>query len=257
MKLSKSEKQEVRNFIQFDENGSIHDQEQLGESLIKFCNKKYIEKYKEKKDYHHIKLMQSFLNPDGTVVEHLIPEDNEYLERTSVILFQESIKDRGERGIKTKNESKNIEPIGQNDIGEKRQYLPYYKMNGEKIYLTFESVDDYSETSRTQWRCEQVYSKEYTEIERTIDNTINAIFNRYYDSKHKNELLYKLLVHLNDYQLDYFSYESLSFFLQQELKNYRILPNQQRIIDRILLAGDVPDANQKKSLKRMLRINDK
>lgn len=255
MKLTKSEKQELREMIKF-EDGVISDKDQLENDLIKFCNDKYIEKYKEKKDYQHIKLMHNFLNPDGTKLNCLIPEDNELLEITSIVLYGESTKDRRERGIKTKNESKNIEPIGQNDIGQKRQYEPFYQLNGEKIYLTFESVDNYSETSTTRWQCEQVYAQKYTEIERSVDASVNEIFERYYRSKHKNEVLYKLLVHLNDNQLDYFSQESLSFFLQQELKNYHILSNQQKVLD-CILSGEIPDAQQKKTLKRLLNIPKK
>lgn len=252
-KLTKSEKKELREMIKFDD-GVISDKDQLENDLIKFCNDKYIEKYKEKKDYQHIKLMHNFLNPDGTKLNCLIPEDNELLERTSIVLYGESTKDRRERGIKTKNESKNIEPIGQNDIGQKRQYEPFYQLNGEKIYLTFESVDNYSETSTTRWQCEHVYAKEYSEVERTIDNAINAIFDKYRVSDNKNEILYRLLVNLNKEQLDYFSYEALVYFLTIELNHYHILPNQQKVLDRILLCGEIPTQSQKRVLKRALNI---
>ena len=252
-KLSKEEKAKVRSFIEF-ENGLISNSEQLENDLIKFMNKKYIEKYKEKKDYQHIKPMQSFINLDGTEVDRTIPEDNELIERVSVLLFQESTKDRRARGINVKGEPKTISPIGTYDIGEKTQYLPFYQMNGQKIYLTFESSDDYSETSTTQWKIEQIQAQNYLEVEESIDNAINSIFDKYHASSNKNEILYRLLINLNKEQLDYFSYEALVFFINQELNHYHILSNQQRIIDRILLCGELPTQSQKRVLKRALNI---
>lgn len=253
MKLSKEEKEELKGYIKF-ENGLIHDKDQLENDLIDFCNGKYVKKYKSDENYHHIRV-EKFIDINGEV-DRTIPEDNEFIERTSVILFQESTRDRRKRGVKVKNESKTIEPISSHDIGQKRQYEPYYQMNGQKIYLTFESSDNYSEESKTRWEIESVYAQKYSETERVVDNAINSLFDKYYNSNHKNEVLYKLLIHLNDNQLDYFSYESLSFFLQQELKNYRIIPNQQKIIDRIL-SGQVPDAQQKKILRRALKYTKK
>ena len=256
-KLTKSEKAKVKSFIKF-EDGKIVDKEQLGESLIKFCNKKYIEKYKEKKDYQHIKPMYNFLNPDETELEYrTIPEDNIYLERVSVLLYQESTRDRKLRGINSKNESYNIEPIGSRDIGQKRQYTPYYQLNGEKVYLSFESSDDYSESSTTQWKIEQIQAQKYLEVEESIDNAINSIFEKYHANSNKNEILYRLLINLNKYQLCYDSREALIFFLIIELRNYKILPNQQCIIDRILLTDAVPNANERKSLKRLFKIDCK
>lgn len=256
MKLTKSERNEVKSFINFGDDGLIHDSEQLEKNLIDFCNTKYRQKYKSDESYHHIRL-NDYINLDGTELHSLIPMDNEFIERVSVVLYAESIKDRKQRGINVKGEPKTISPICTNDIGQKTQYLQYYQLHGEKIYLTFESVDNYSETSSTQWKCEQIQSKEYTERERAMDEAINSLFEKFYTSKHKNEILYKLLIHLNDNQLDYFSYESLSFFLQQELKQYRILDNQQKVLDRILLCGEIPNANQKKLLKRLFKISKK
>lgn len=256
MKLKKEEKAKVKSFIEF-EDGKIVDKEQLGESLIKFCNKKYIEKYKEKKDYQHIKPMQNFINSDGTATDHTVPEDNSILERVSVLVYQESIKDRRSRGINVKGEPKTISPICTNDIGEKNQWLEYYQLHGQKIYLTFESSDNYSETSTTQLRVEQIQAQKYLEVEESIDNAINSIFDKYHASSNKNEILFLLLINLNKEQLDYFSYEALVFFLNQELNHYHILSNQQRIIDRILLCGEIPDANQKKLLKRLFKISKK
>ena len=252
-KLSKEEKAKVRSFIEF-ENGLISNSEQLENDLIKFMNKKYIEKYKEKKDYQHIKPMQSFINLDGTEVDRTIPFDNEFIERVSVLLYQESIKDRRSRGIKTKNEPKNIEPIAREDVGIKRQYSPYYQLHGEKVYLSFESSDDYSETSTTQWKIEQIQAQKYLEVEESIDNAINSIFEKYHANSNKNEILYRLLVNLNKETLDYFSYQALVFFINQELNHYHILSNQQRIIDRILLCGELPTQSQKRVLKRALNI---
>ena len=255
-KLSKSEKQEVRNLIQFDENGVISNSEQLESDLIKFCNDKYVTKYKSDENYHHIRL-NKYINLDGEEVCRLIPLDNEFIERTSVILYQESIKDRRERGIRTKNDSYNIEVVGSRDIGQKRQYTPYYQLSGEKVYLSFESSDDYSETSTTQWKIEQIQAQNYLEVEESIDNAINSIFDKYHANSNKNEILYRLLINLNKYQLDWYSREALIFFLNQELNHYHILSNQQRIIDRILLCGEIPNANQKKLLKRLFKISKK
>lgn len=249
-KLTKSEKKELREMIKF-EDGKISDQDTLEQNFIDFMNKKYITKYKEKNDYQHIRV-EKFIDINGEV-DRTIPIDNEFIERTSVILYQQSTKDRRERGIKTKNESKNIEPIGQNDIGQKRQYEPHYKQNGQKIYLTFESSDDYSETSTTRYKIEQIYAKAYSEVERTIDNAINNLFDKYRDSDNKNEILFSLLINLNKYQLDYISRQALVFFINQELRNYHILNNQQKVLDRIL-CGEIPDANQKKILRRALNI---
>ena len=255
-KLSKSEKQEVRNLIQFDENGVISNSEQLESDLIKFCNDKYVTKYKSDENYHHIRL-NKYINLDGEEVCRLIPLDHEFIERTSVILYQESIKDRRERGIRTKNDSYNIEVVGSRDIGQKRQYTPYYQLHGEKVYLSFESSDDYSETSTTQWKIEQIQAQKYLEVEESIDNAINSIFEKYHANSNKNEILYRLLINLNKYQLCYDSREALIFFLIIELRNYKILPNQQCIIDRILLTDAVPNANERKSLKRLFKIDCK
>lgn len=255
-KLSKSEKQEVRNLITF-ENGVISDKNQLENDLIKFMNKKYREKYKSDENYHHIKPMQSFINSDGTEVEYTITEDNEYLERVSVILYQQSIKDRRTRGIGQKNQSRNIEPIGKYDIGEKRQYLQYYQLNSEKIYLNFESSDDYSETSTVQFQIGNVYARDYNEREHAADEAINKIFKYYYSSDNQNEVLYQLLVNFNKFgSFTWENYEALIFLLNIELIKYKPTNNQISIINKIF-AGKIPDANERKSLKRMLNIPKK
>ena len=252
-KLSKEEKAKVRSFIEF-ENGLISNSEQLENDLIKFMNKKYIEKYKEKKDYQHIKPTHNFLNPDGTEVDRTIVEDNEYLERVSVILYQQSIKDRRARGIGQKNQSRNIEPIGKYDIGEKRQYLQYYQLNSEKIYLNFESSDDYSETSTVQFQIGNVYARDYNEREHAADEAINKIFKYYYSSDNQNEVLYQLLVNFNKFgSFTWENYEALIFLLNIELIKYKPTNNQISIINKIF-AGEIPDANQKKILRRALNI---
>lgn len=252
-KLTKSERNEVRNFIQF-EDGVISDKDQLENDLINFMNGKYVTKYKEKKDYQHIKPMHNFLNLDSTKVDCLIPSDNELLERTSVILYQESTRDRKSRGVRTKNESKNIEPIGKYDIGEKRQYLQYYQLNSEKIYITFESSDDYSETSTVQFQIGNVYAKDYNEREHAADEAINKIFKYYYSSDNQNEILYSLLVNLNKFgSFTWENYEALIFLLNIELIKYKPTNNQISIINKIF-AGKIPNANERKSLKRMLNI---
>ena len=254
-KLTKSEKQEVRKLITFKD-GKLINQETLEEDLIKFCNKKYCEKYKSDENYKHIR-EEKYFNLDGTEVDRTIVLDNELLERVSILLYSQSTKHYRSLGINTKNESYNIEPIGTKDIGQKRQYLPHYQLNGEKIYLVFESINNYSEESKTQWACEQVYAKEYSEVERTIDNAINSLFDKYRVSDNKNEILYRLLVNLNKEQLDYFSYEALVYFLRIELNHYHILDNQQKVLDRILLCGEIPNTQQKKVLKRALNISKK
>lgn len=254
MKLTKEEKAKVKSFIKF-ENGVISNSEQLEKDLIDEINRKYREKYKQNDDTYEYIISQLPPDSDGEV-KRLVMEDNEFIERTSVLLYQQSIKDRRSRGIKTKNEPKNLEPIGTYDIGVKQQYEPFYQLNGEKIYLTFESSDDYSENSSTRYKIEQVYAQEYLEVEESIDNAINSIFDKYHASSNKNEILYRLLVNLNKETLDYFSYQALVLFLNQELKNYRIIPNQQKIIDRIL-SGQVPDAQQKKILRRALKYTKK
>ena len=252
MKLTKSERNKVKSFIEF-ENGLIHDKDQLENDLIKFCNKKYRQKYKSDESYNHIRLNKYF-NLDRTELGCLIPMDNEFIERVSVVLYAESIKDRRTRGIRTTNDSYNIEVVGSRDIGQKRQYTPYYQLHGEKVYLSFESSDDYSETSTTQWKIEQIQAQKYLEVEESIDNAINSIFEKYHANSNKNEILYRLLVNLNKETLDYFSYQALVFFINQELNHYHILSNQQRIIDRILLCGELPTQSQKRVLKRALNI---
>ena len=252
-KLSKSEKQEVRNLIQFDENGVISNSEQLESDLIKFCNDKYVTKYKSDENYHHIRL-NKYINLDGEEVCRLIPLDHEFIERTSVILYQESIKDRRERGIRTKNDSYNIEVVGSRDIGQKRQYTPYYQLNGEKVYLSFESSDDYSETSTVQFQIGNVYARDYNEREHAADEAINKIFKYYYSSDNQNEVLYQLLVNFNKFgSFTWENYEALIFLLNIELIKYKPTNNQISIINKIF-AGETPDANQKKILRRALNI---
>ena len=238
--LSKEKEMELREKIKFNEKGEISNQQDVDDWIQKILNEYYAQ-----------------IEEDYLTTKKL--EDNKLLEEISVIIFSESIKDRKQRGIDTKGEPKTIDKISPIDIGINYKWKESYQLNGKRISVDKVSLSDTREDSKGEtvsYQCEEYCCRMYKESSRVVDSVFNQMTTLYYQTpiEERNKLLYKMLINLTKFDgLDALFIEAYSFFINQELNNYKLLNNQKAIIGKLFVNQNITYA-ERRNLKRALNI---
>lgn len=239
--LNKENEMELREKIKFNEKGEISNQQDVDDWIQKILNEYYAQ-----------------IEEDYLTTKKL--EDNHLLEEISVIIYQESTKDRKQRGINVKGEVKTIDKISPIDVGNQYKWKESYQLNGKRIPVDKVSLSDTRENSKGEtvsYQCEEYCCRMYEESSRVVDSVFNQMTTLYYQTpiEERNELLYKMLINLTKFDgLDALFIEAYIFFIKTELlNNYKLLNNQKAIIGKLFVGQEITYA-ERRNLKRALNI---